>query len=95
MLHSSGNAIEVSVPSLEEEVLELVPKSESLEFSVASLSHIPAAVDHTISDDANVIAGDTSPKQVYSGNSEGKFSVFEEAPDSLLQTGMCGCVVER
>jgi hypothetical protein len=95
MLHSSGNAIEeASIPSVEEELLELVPKSESLEFSVASLPHISAAVDHTLSsDDANIIASDTSPKQVYSGKSEGKFSVFEEAPDTLPPTGMCGYVV--
>jgi hypothetical protein len=81
---------EVSIPSLEEEVLELVPKSEYLEFSVTALPHIPTAVDHTVSsDDANIITSDTSSKQVYSGKSEGKFSVFEKAPDSLPQTGMC------
>jgi hypothetical protein len=80
---------EVSVPSLEEEVLEVVPKSESLEFSVATLPYITAAVGHVISsDDTNVIATDTSPKQVYSESSEEKFNAFEEATDSLPQTGM-------
>jgi hypothetical protein len=77
------------MPSLEEEMLELVPKSESLEFSVAILPYTAAAVDHvTSSDDTNIIATDTSPKQVYSENSEEKFNAFELATDSLPQTGM-------
>lgn len=90
MFHSSASAIrEVSMPSLEEEVLEMVPKSESLEFSVATLPFIAAAVDHMISsDDTNIIATDTSPKQVYSENSEEKFNAFEKATESLPQTGM-------
>jgi hypothetical protein len=90
MFHSSGNAIEVPIPSLEAEVLEMVPKSECLELSVATLPHIAAALDHTISsDDVDIVAIDTSPKHTYSDDSERKFKVFEDAPDSLLQTGMC------
>lgn len=90
MFRSSASAVkEVSVPSLEEEVLEMVPKSESLEFSVATLPYTVAAVNHMISsDDTNIIATDTSPKQVYSENSDEKFNTFEKTTDSLPQTGM-------